>query len=169
MGFPSKLKNFNIFLNGNSYMGVAKEVVLPKFMVKMEEWRGGGMLGPIKIDVGLGVLETDFTLGGISAQAIAQFGQTAFDGTLLRFAGAYQDDSSGAVTACEYTVTGRYEEIDLGNANAGGDTDHKYKMPNNYAKLVINGVTVIEIDMLSMLYMVNGVDRYAQIRAAISA
>jgi len=168
MGVPSKLKNFNIYADGASLMGVAKEVTLPKIMAKMEEWRGGGMLGPIKIDTGLGAIDMEFTLGGISNIAFKQFGATQYDAAALRFAGGYQEDGNGAVQALEVTCRGRYEELDLGNATAGGDTEHKYKMTCAYYKLVVDGVTWLEIDLVAMVYKVFGVDRYAQIRAAIS-
>ena len=49
MALPSKLKNFNLFNDGHSYMGQVDEVVLPKLTAKMEEWRGGGMDAPVDI------------------------------------------------------------------------------------------------------------------------
>ena len=168
MGVPSKLKNFNLFADGGSLMGLSKEATLPKITAKMEEWRGGGMLGPIKIDLGLGALDMEFTLGGLADVAFRQFGATAYDAAALRFAGAYQEDGTGTVQALEVKCRGRYEELDLGNASAGGDTDHKYKMTCAYYQLVVDGVTWLEFDLMAQVYNVFGVDRYAEIRAAIS-
>ena len=116
MGFPAKLKNFNVFTDGTSHIGVATEVTPPKWAIKMEEWRGAGMLGPIMIDMGLDKLEVDFTLGGLTDSAFRAFGAVAYDATQLRFAGAYQDDSSGAVKAAEIVAMGRYQEIDFGRS-----------------------------------------------------
>jgi len=45
MGLPRKLKNFNLFQNGVSFMGMVPEVTLPKLSRKMEEYRAGGMSG----------------------------------------------------------------------------------------------------------------------------
>ena len=167
MGIPSKLKNFNVFLDGTSFMGVASEVTPPKFAAKMEEWRGGGMLGAIMIDVGLEKMEVDFTLGGLAAAAFRQFGANSYDAAMLRFAGAYQEDGTGTVQALELTVHGRYQEIDLGNAKAGGDTDHKYKLVCSYVLLTVDGATWAEIDLVAGTYIIFGVDRYAEIRAAL--
>lgn len=167
MGIPSKLKNFNLFGNGNSFMGIVAEATIPKFALKMEEWRGGGMIGPIMLDMGLEKLEMDFTLGGLTAVAFRDFGAIGYDTSLLRFAGAYQEDGSGAVQALEIICHGRYQEIDLGQAKAGSDTTHKYKLVCSYVKLTVDGTVWAEIDLVAGVYTIFGVDRYAQIRAAL--
>ena len=46
MALPRKLKNLNLFNEGNSYVGVVKSVTLPPLARKMEAYRGGGMNGP---------------------------------------------------------------------------------------------------------------------------
>jgi hypothetical protein len=167
MGLPRKLKNFNLFNDGNSYLGVVSEFTQPKLALQMEEYRGGGMLGPVKIDMGLGLMEAEFTLGGLVKQVMRQFGITRLDGVLLRLVGAYQRDDGSAVESVEIVMRGRHEEIDMGNAKPGEDTEHKVKMPLAYYKLVIDGRTEIEIDMLNSIFVVDGVDRYADIREAM--
>ena len=54
MSLPRKLKNMNLFNEGQSYLGEIKTVVLPKLTRKMEDYRGGGMNAPIKVDMGMG-------------------------------------------------------------------------------------------------------------------
>ena len=51
MSLPRKLKNMNLFNEGESYLGEIKTVVLPKLTRKMEDYRGGGMNAPIKVDM----------------------------------------------------------------------------------------------------------------------
>ena len=46
MGMPRKLKGFNLFQNGENFVGQVTEVTLPKLTRKMEDWQGGGMSGP---------------------------------------------------------------------------------------------------------------------------
>lgn len=167
MGLAKKLKNFNVFNEGNSYMGVVAEITPPKISHAMEDWRGGGMIGPVKVDNGLEALEMEMTVGGMVKQLMRQMGMTAVDGVLLRFAGAYQADDGSGVDAVEIVTRGRWQELDMGNAKAGDDTEHKVKSPLAYYKLVINNRVEIEIDMLNSIYMVDGVDRYAEIRSAL--
>jgi len=168
MGIPHKLKNFNIYLDGVSYLGKIAEVTLPKIALSGEDWRGGGMLGPVMMDMGVDKLEAEFTAGGLILDPLRQFGATRHDAAMLRFAGAYQSDGNGTVQAVEAVVRGRYSELDFGNAKTGSDTEHKFKMAASYYRLVIDGVDAIEIDLLGAVFRVFGTDRYAEIRAAIT-
>jgi P2 family phage contractile tail tube protein len=168
MGLPSKLKNFNLFLDGVGHIGEIAEVTLPKLTTQVEDWRGGGMLGPIAADLGLEKLEAEFTAGGLIAAALRQFGAATHDAAQVRFAGAYQSDGTGRVQAVEAIMRGRYTEIDLGNAKTGSDTEHKYKLAASYYRLVVDGVAWIEVDLLAPSFIVFGQDRYAEIRAAIA-
>ncbi|HYG06274.1 MAG TPA: phage major tail tube protein, partial [Stenotrophomonas sp.] len=52
MALPKKLKFFNVFGDGISWLGQAIEVKLPVLSRKMEEYRAGGMNGPIDLDFG---------------------------------------------------------------------------------------------------------------------
>lgn len=164
---PAKLKNFNLHNDAESFMGVVSEVTLPKLTAKMEGWRGGGMMGEVKIDMGLEGLELEWKLGGLVRKVLRQFGMIDAGGGLLRFSGAYQADDGSAVQAVEVVVRGRHEEIDMGSAKAGDDTEWTVKTPCTYYKLVIDGFVEIEIDLLASIYRVGGVDRYAEIRTAI--
>ena len=85
----------------------------------------------------------------------------------LRFAGAYQRDDTGAVDAVEVVVRGRHEEIDMGDAKPGDDTEFTVKTAVSYYKLSINGVVEIEIDLVNMIEVAGGVDRLAEQRRAI--
>ena len=167
MGFPSKLKNMNVFNDGNSYLGLATEVMLPKLSRNFEEYRAGGMDAPIKVDMGGQVMELETKLGGMVVHAIRQFGETRHDAVMLRFAGGYQDDSTGVVMPVEVVVRGRHEEIDMGTAKPREGTEHSVKSALSYYKLVINGRTEIEIDVPNMKFVVDGEDRLAAQRAAI--
>jgi P2 family phage contractile tail tube protein len=167
MALPRKLKNFNVFYNGDNYIGRCGEVELPKLTRKTEDWRGGGMNGPVKVDLGSEGLEINHTYGGVEAEIFRQFGIPTVDGVLLRFAGAYQRDDTAEVDAVDIVVRGRHTEIELGKAKAGDDTEHKVKSDLSYYKISINGEVLIEIDLVNFIEVVNGEDRLAEFRAAM--
>lgn len=169
MAMPRKLKNMNLFNDANSYQGVAKVVTLPKLGRKMEGFRGAGMNGPAKADLGMGDdgIQIEWTLGGLDLIAIRQYGVTKADGVGLRWAGAYQRDDTAQVTAVEVVVRGRHEEIDMGDAEPGEDTEHKIITTCTYYKLVVDGNVELEFDILGFVENVGGVDRLAEQRAAI--
>ncbi|UEP31746.1 phage major tail tube protein [Burkholderia sp. B21-007] len=167
MGMPSKLKHFNVFLNGVSYIGQTAELTLPKLTRKMEEWRGGGMVAPVKYDFGPEAMELEWSLGGLDKNMLSQWGTQSVDGVMLRFAGAYKNDSDDEWTAVEIVARGRYSEVDFGTAKAGDDTTTKATMPLAYYKLSINGDTVIEIDAQNFIELTGGKDALTQVRKII--
>lgn len=169
MAMPRKLKNMNLFNDGNSYLGVCKSVTLPVLARKMESYRGGGMNGPAKADLGLSDdgLQLEWKLGGLDLIALRQFGAVKADGVLLRFAGSYQQDDTGEYVSAEVVVRGRHETIDMGEATPGEDTEHSITSPLTYYKLTVNGEVIVEIDILNFIEIVNGVDLLAEQRRAI--
>lgn len=167
MGLPSKLKGFNVFDGGVSYMGQVAEVVLPKLSRKMEAWRAGGMNGSIDIDFGNEAIEMECTYGGLMKDVLKQYGHKKHDGVMLRFAGGYQAEDSDDVDAVEVVVRGRYKEIDFGTAKGGDDTTFKTMCSVSYYKLTINGADVIEIDIMNMVEKIDGDDILAKLRRAL--
>ncbi|PZP26689.1 phage major tail tube protein [Pseudomonas kuykendallii] len=169
MALPKKLKHLNLFNDANSYLGVAKTLTLPKLSRKMEAYRGGGMDGPVKVDLGFGDdgLQLEFTLGGWDLIAVRQFGAVRADGVPLRFAGSVQRDDTGDISAVEVTVRGRHEEIDFGEATPGEDTEHKITTTCSYYKLTVDGEVIVEIDLLNFVFIVDGEDLLAKHRQNI--
>jgi len=160
MALPKKLKLMNLYNEGNSYLGQTGEVTLPKLGRKFENWRGGGMNGNVKVDMGLSddAIEMTWKLGGIDPLILKQFGAQTIGALGLRYAGSYQKDDSSEETAVEIVIRGRHEEIDFGNAKAGDDTETTIKTIWSYYKLTIDGEVVIEIDIPGCKEIVNGVD-----------
>lgn len=167
MGLPRKLKNFVLFADGVSYMGEVPEVSLPKLSRKMEDYRSGGMNAPVKLDFGMEAMEMDWTAAGYMKSLFAQWGAVRHDAVLLRFAGALQADDSETVNSLEIIVRGRHSEIDPGTAKPGDNTAIKVKSALSYYKLSMDGQTLIEVDAVNMVEVVDGIDRLAQVRAAL--
>ncbi|CAB3758539.1 MULTISPECIES: phage major tail tube protein [Burkholderia] len=167
MGMPRKLKGFNLFQNGENFVGQVVEVTLPKLTRKMEDYQGGGMSGPIKVDFGQEGIQLEWTCGGFMRSVLGQYAITKHDGVLLRFAGGYQSEDSTSVDAIEIVIRGRHSEIDPGTAKSKEDTAFKVTTVASYYKLSVNGQDVIEIDFVNMIEKVNGNDLFAALRNAI--
>lgn len=167
MALPNALKNFNFFNDGGSFMGVAEEIKLPKLSRKFEEFRGGGMDGPVSIDLGQEKMEMEFTCGGFVEDIFKQYGNTKAAGVMLRFAGAYQRDDTGDVKAVEIVVRGRHQEIDTGDAKNGDKGKTTVKSALSYYKLTVDGKEVVEIDLLAFIFKVDGKDMLEAQRKAI--
>jgi hypothetical protein len=169
MALPKKLKKMNLFNDGVSYVGQCPSVTLPKLSRKLEDFRAGGMDGPVKVDLGHGDdgIQFDWTMGGWDLTLLRQYGMVKADGVMLRWAGSIQRDDTGEVSAVEVVARGRHEEIDFGDAKPGEDTEQKITTVCTYYKLSIDGNVEIEIDLLNFVFFVNGKDMLAEHRRAI--
>ena len=169
MAMPRKLKNLNLFNDGNSYLGVAKSVTLPALGRKMEAYRGGGMNGPVKADLGMSDdgIQFEWKTGGLDLISLRQFGAVNASSVALRFSGPYQQDDTGEVSNVEVVVRGRHETIEMGDAQPGEDTEHSMTTTCSYYKLTVDGEEIIEIDLLNFVEKVNGVDMLEKHRTAM--
>ncbi|MEL7551962.1 phage major tail tube protein [Pseudomonas protegens] len=169
MAMPRKLKNLNLFNDGNSYLGVVKSVTLPPLGRKMEAYRGGGMNGSVKADLGFSDdgIQFEWKTGGLDLIALRQFGSVNASGIMLRFSGAFQQDDTGEVSTAEVVVRGRHETIEMGDASPGEDTEHSITTTCSYYKLTVDNEDIIEIDLLNFIEKVNGVDMLEKQRNAI--
>ncbi|MFD0726971.1 phage major tail tube protein [Lysobacter brunescens] len=167
MGLPYSLYRFNTFINGDSFLGETEEVELPKLSRKFEEFQSGGMGGPVKLDFGNEAMEASIKFGGLVRRALSHYAAPTVDGVQLRWVGAYKSGTSAIPQSLEVTMRGRFQEIEFGTQKAGEKSEQKMKFPISYYKVVIDGQTVIEIDQLAGITIVDGVDTDAAFRAII--
>ncbi|WP_025808334.1 phage major tail tube protein [Pseudomonas chlororaphis] len=169
MAMPRKLKNMNLFNEGTSYLGVSKSCALPPLSRKMEGYRGGGMNGPVKSDLGFSDdgIQFEWKTGGLDLLVLRQFGAVKADGVMLRFTGSFQQDDTGTVSAVEVVVRGRHETIEMGEATPGEDTEHSITTTCSYYKLAVDGEVLVEIDLLNFIEIIDGQDMLAEQRKAL--
>lgn len=167
MGLPRKLKNFALFGDGESWIGEIPSVTLPTITKKMEEYRAGGMHGSVEIELGHEKLELGIKAGGLKTQLISMLGAQTVGANVWRFAGAYQDDATGLVSAVEVIARGRLSEWNPSDAKAGENNEHEFKAALSYYKVTVDGADLLEIDVPGMVFKVGGSDTYSAIRFAI--
>lgn len=168
MALPKVVKDFNLFIDGRGYAGRVEEVQLPKIEEESEDYKAGGMLGSVKIPMGLKGLEMEFTLAEFSVDVLDQWGVADIGGIGARFlAAAVAGDGTGT-DAIEISVRGKWDSLDLGTVKKKDLSKMKVKMPLTYYKYSVNGITHIEADMLAEKLVVNGIDRTAELRTALS-
>ncbi|MDP2127235.1 MAG: phage major tail tube protein [Pseudohongiella sp.] len=167
MALPKKLKDFNLFGDGNNWQGQIPQLTLPELARNMEEYRGGGMDGPVELDMGQNLIEFSWTAAGIIADLFNNYGTHIHDASLLRFTGSYESDETGEVTAVEVVVRGRHKTIGMGDVEAGGQNQIETTTTCSYYKLTVDGVEIIEMDLPGMVFRVRGTDRLAERRRAL--
>jgi P2 family phage contractile tail tube protein len=167
MAQPRHLKNFGLTVDGIGFLGVAEKIKLPDLKRKMEAYRAAGMNGSVKADLGQEEMTAEHEYVGVVSELFKTWATSKIDGVMLRFNGAVQTEDTGAVTAVEIIMRGRHEEITMPEAEGGKKGMTKIKTALTYYKYIENGQTLIEIDLLNMVEVINGVDRLAEQRRAI--
>lgn len=167
MALPKILKSFNLFGDGNNWMGQIPSLTLPELSRKMEEYRGGGMMGPVEIDMGSELISFEWTVAGYIREIFTDFGGPIHDARLLRMTGSYETDETGEVVAVEVVMRGRHKTISMDEISEGEHSKISVTTTCSYYKLVINGEEILEIDQPGMVYRVFGKDMYAERRKAL--
>lgn len=165
---PKILKDFNVVMDGHPLLGIAKKIKLPELERETEEYRASGMLGKVHLDLGMNGMKIELTLGEYNEQAMRLWGVFDAGGVNLRFMGGLRaDDGNGKVDALEISVRGRFIKLSDGDAESGKASEMQAEMPLTYYKRTRNGQDEVEIDLINGIEIVGGVDRTAEIRAAI--
>lgn len=166
MGLPRKLKQMAMFVKGVHYAGECPEVTLPTLERELEDYRGGAMPGPVKVDMGGKELTMAIKMAGWVAAIVKEYGG-ALSGTDLRLVQAVQADDTADVQGIEIVARGRMIKADLGSAKPGDMTEHEYEFALTYLKIIDAGETLVEIDYLNMIENVGGVDRMETTRSVL--
>ena len=163
---PAILKDFNTFYEGGNWIGLADEIELPKLVKKMEELYMGN--GPLKVAMGNEALESTVSLNCYVEDIFTTYGTCGVSDLALRFAGAHErQDATCETQSIEMVMRGRTSELDSGTAKKGDKHQYKFKMDLAYFKVIVDNVTLIEIDHENYIEVVGGDDRLARTRAAI--
>ena len=163
---PEMLTNCVMFVDGVSFSGDVPSMTLPKLATKSEEYRGGGMSGPVDLPTGLEKLEAAWTTNGVRKESLKFFGladQTACNAV---FRGSFKGQK-GTVKAVTVTLRGSLKEVDMGDWKPGDKSEIKHAMSVTYYKLEIDGRVMYEIDFANMVQVINGVDQLAAERSAL--
>lgn len=164
MALPRKLKDFNLFADGNNYQGQVPELTLPELTRATEEYRGGGMDGTLEMDMGQEAMEFEWQLGGIVSEAFEHYGAAVHDAGLLRFMGSYEDEETGDGVSVEIVMRGRHKALNMGDVTAGQSNHISITSALSYIKISAAGEVLIEIDIPGNVFRVRGTDRLAERR-----
>ncbi len=159
---PKILKNFNVYAAGNSYLGVAEEVTPPNVAIKTSEMRLAGMAGAIEVDQGVEKLENTIKFKGVEQDITRLLGTT--DTIVTK--GAVQN-KDGATEAVIITSRGLFKSNEGDTYKVGEDGATSIKQNCEYYKYEQNGETIVEIDMINGVRIIDGIDQLEEITKAI--
>lgn len=166
-----KLTNANVYLGGNSLLGKASEIDLPKVVQKMMEHNALGMIGTLELPSGIDKLESRLKWSSFYADVKRQFANP-FNALNLQVRGNLESyTSAGRTEEVAYVcyMTAHCKDLPLGNFKRHENAEFESNLSVTYVKLEVDGVPVVELDVIANIYKVDGVDIMAQYRANTGA
>lgn len=162
MTIPRVIRNFNAFVDGRSWFGIATEAKLPQLKIMTEAHRGSGMDGPVGIDMGTEGMTSEITFDEWSPLLLTLVGTVK--SIVLRPA---QVGDAGDVDTIIATMNGLITAKELADLKPGTKSPAKLMMDVRTYRLEINGVVIYNIDLINGVREVGGVDQLAGIRRAM--
>ncbi len=160
------LKNFNVFIDGRGYAGVAEEMQLPTLGLATEDFRAGGMDGTIKIEMGQEAMECTITLSGYDLATLGLWGIGEGNNVPITARGALES-LDGTVTPIVVNLSGTIRSLEPGGWKAGEKSTLQLTIDVRSYKYTQNGQAIHDIDLINMVRIVNGKDRLAAQRSAL--
>lgn len=164
---PSTFKKYNVFIDGHGLAGQIEEYEPPQIKLKIEDFQGAGMLGPVGMMLGVEALDGSLTLGGQVREVLRRFGGCTHNGVIIRIMSAYQSDDTCAVDATEETMRVRLVGIEQDAMKQGDHQKIKVPFKCSYYKKTVNGEIDIEADLINGKLIIAGVDQMAKLNAAV--
>jgi len=163
---PKILKKFQLFVDGEGYLGLADEVQLPKLTVKTREVTSG-FQAPMELDLGqLEKLEGSITMLEYESKLLKTFGVLSGNPVTMTARGAIQAQGQEPVPVV-VSLEGFFKEVDLGSWKDGEEAKLTMQYTAQKYKLTIGGESIYEIDLINDTRIINGKDQLASLRKAI--
>jgi P2 family phage contractile tail tube protein len=160
------LKNWNFFVDGLGAIGELVSYTPPNLTVTLDDYRAGGLDAPVPIDMGLEALECSWALGSYNPDMMRAWGQLPAT-TRFTARGALVGLNGEPAVPVVHTMQGKVTGLEQAEWTGGARSDVRFTARLVYYRLEHGGAVIHEIDVLSGVRIVNGVDQLAGVRAAI--
>jgi len=167
MATKDVLINMALFMNGTSYVGNVDNVDPPKLTATTEEFRGGGMNGPIEITTGHEALRMGAEVINYSEEVFALFNLAEGSSVSFTIRGAMKSWNGGPAKPIKWACRGKVIEIDPQNLKPGTPPRAKLTVALDYMQMTVGSTVVQEIDVVNMTQIINGVDVLYDVASAL--
>lgn len=166
----NKLTNCNVYVDGTNFIGRAEEVNLPEVVQKMADHKALGLIGEVEFwSGGIEKMSSKIKWGSFYRDAYVKcVDPTKAPKFMVR--GALQShNADGLIGTVPYVVyfNGTPKKIPTGNFKHLDNAEFESEITVNYVKVEVDGAEVLEIDVLSGIYKVEGVDILASYKSAL--
>ena len=166
---PEIINDYNTYLDGDKMIGVAASVTLPALKQKTNTVSGAGINGEIEsVSVGqFESMEQEIQFNTLYSSAADALRANQAVNLTFRAAQQIYDKTGGyAFKGLRVVEIGRVKEFEPGKLEKSSTMEAKLKLKLEltYIKIENDGVTLVEVDKLNGVYIVNGEDALKDIR-----
>jgi P2 family phage contractile tail tube protein len=162
----NKCTNANVYLNGVSYMGRAEEITLPDISPKMVDHKALGMVGELELPAGLQKMSAKIKWNAIYPD-VMKMTHNAFQAVRLQIRANIETYQGGTRTNQQPAViylTGTWKKSGAMSFKPQDNVEIENELSVTAYKMEVNGDEIINIDVMSNIWRVNGVDQLGQYR-----
>lgn len=167
---PEQISQLNLYNATDKFVGVTGEITLPSFEPVTNTVSGAGINGEYEAPVtgffGSTEMEIPFRIFDIQAADMLK----SSGATLFLRASVQEQDASTLETvnkSLKITVKGKQKGATFGTAGPAKTMDSSVKLEVLYFKYEYDSEVLIEVDKLNNVFVVNGQDQLAEIKAMI--
>lgn len=164
---PEKIHSCNIYTQGERLLGTTGEITLPSLDTMTDTLSGPGVLGEIEAAAPghFSSAEQELTFRILDKELFSLM--NPLDGVDLTVRGATQRRlATGAVEweQCRVVVRGCLKKLKTGKMKQAAQMEASISVEIIYLLIEVAGTTVLELDKLNSIFVVNGVDVLAKVR-----
>lgn len=164
---PELINAYNVYLGGK-LLGVSGECELPELEALTETIEAAGVLGEIEAPATghFGSAKVKIPFAILHEDVFKLMDTTSALELTLRGSEQFQDQKTGNVkdVPVKIVVRGKATTNTLGTLSKGKKGEPEIEIEAFYIKVDVNGSTVMELDKLNFVYIINGKDLMATIR-----
>ena len=168
---PEVINHFNVYNdsdNSSKLVGRSGEVTLPDLDAITETIEGGGVLGEVEDPITGHFSSIKMTIPFTNLYVPVSKLMNTTKSVQLSLRGSMQclqpDTAETGYYPIKITIKGKASSTKLGKLENGKKMEPEVELEVLYIKVVIDNVTVIELDKLNFKYVLNNVDMLADIQ-----
>jgi len=166
----ARISNAALYSAGKSFLGLAKTVEIPGLKRLVEKYDGLGMLGNVEFPTGAyEVLEATVTMNGMSKDFLGEVLKSSKPADLLVMAPqeVWVSGARVSVEGVEIAMRGFAKDTSLGSLEQNKPNEGKYTFSLSYVRISLAGDELVLYDAQNNIFVINGEDQNAALRAAM--
>lgn len=165
---PEVINKYNVYGGDKEekFVGISGEITLPSFDMTTHTMTGAGILGEIENPVVGQFKSTDMEIPFrmISDQAFSLMRTDQPMKLTIRGAQQHTTENGGTgYTQVRVVIRGKCKGFEGGKMKIAEETDTKVKAELWYILIEVGGKTLLELDKMNSVYVVDGVDMLAEV------